>query len=85
MYYTQQEISELKEFPGFKHLGGFFRVGTYRRYYWTLYRSRFEEVEVPKLIIVYGSEDMVCNLASVMELYKHATSKDKTLKIYPGM
>lgn len=42
-------------------------------------------MEVPKLIIVYGSEDMVCNLASVMELYKHATSKDKTLKIYPGM
>ena len=42
-------------------------------------------MEVPKRIIVYGGEDMVCNPASVMELYTHATSKDKTLKIYPGM
>ena len=54
-------------------------------YVLTELQRRFEEVEVPKRIIVYGGEDMVCNPASVMELYTHATSKDKTLKIYPGM
>lgn len=47
-------------------------------------QGRFEEVDIP-LMIVHGSDDVVCDPACVEELYQRATSKDKTLKIYPGM
>lgn len=46
--------------------------------------SRFEEVELP-LLIVHGGGDVVCDPACVEELYRRASSKDKTLRIYPGM
>ncbi|CAM8886947.1 hypothetical protein QQ045_028157 [Rhodiola kirilowii] len=44
----------------------------------------FEKVDVPFLII-HGSEDVVCDVACVEELYKRASSKDMTLKVYQGM
>ncbi|XP_059457320.1 caffeoylshikimate esterase-like [Corylus avellana] len=47
-------------------------------------QGRFEEVEVP-LLIVHGGDDIICDPACVEELYRRASSKDKTLKIYPGM
>ena len=47
-------------------------------------QGRFEEVEVP-LLIAHGGEDVICDPACVEELYRRASSKDKTLKIYPGM
>ncbi|KAF3433930.1 hypothetical protein FNV43_RR25033 [Rhamnella rubrinervis] len=47
-------------------------------------QERFEEVEVP-LLIVHGGEDVICDPACVEELYRRAASKDKTLKIHPGM
>jgi alpha-beta hydrolase superfamily lysophospholipase len=47
-------------------------------------QGRFEEVEVP-LLIVHGGDDVICDPACVEELYGRAASKDKTLKIYPGM
>ncbi|XP_059628309.1 caffeoylshikimate esterase-like [Cornus florida] len=47
-------------------------------------QSRMAEVDVP-FLIVHGSEDVVCDPACVEELYRRAASKDKTLKIYPGM
>ncbi|CAL1374291.1 unnamed protein product [Linum trigynum] len=47
-------------------------------------QGRFEEVEVP-LLISHGGDDVVCDPACVEELYRRASSKDKTLKIYPGL
>ncbi|KAM3268606.1 caffeoylshikimate esterase [Capsicum chacoense] len=47
-------------------------------------QGRFEEVTVP-FLIVHGGDDVVCDPACVEELYTRSTSKDKTLKIYPGM
>ncbi|OVA10142.1 hypothetical protein BVC80_1591g51 [Macleaya cordata] len=47
-------------------------------------QGRFGEVEVP-LLIVHGGDDVVCDPACVEELYKKAPSKDKTIKVYPGM
>ncbi|KAL0538570.1 hypothetical protein IC582_022718 [Cucumis melo] len=47
-------------------------------------QERFEEVEVP-LLISHGGDDVICDPACVEELYRRAASKDKTLKIYPGM
>lgn len=47
-------------------------------------QEKFEEVEVP-LLIVHGGEDVVCDPACVEELHQRATSKDKTIRIYPGM
>lgn len=47
-------------------------------------QERFDEVEVP-LLIAHGGGDVVCDPACVEELYRRAASKDKTLKIYPGM
>ncbi|CAN1237946.1 Caffeoylshikimate esterase [Linum grandiflorum] len=47
-------------------------------------QGRFEEVDVP-LLISHGGEDVVCDPACVEELHRRASSKDKTLKIYPGM
>nr|GMD37023.1 caffeoylshikimate esterase-like [Ipomoea batatas] len=47
-------------------------------------QARFEQVEVPFLII-HGGDDVVCDPACVEELYRRAASKDKTMNIYPGM
>lgn len=47
-------------------------------------QERFTDVTVP-FLIVHGGEDIVCDPACAEALYKRATSKDKTLKIYPGM
>ncbi|KAL8166835.1 hypothetical protein V2J09_008334 [Rumex salicifolius] len=47
-------------------------------------QSRFEEVDLP-FLIVHGGDDVVCDPACVEELYRRASSKDKTIKIYPGM
>ncbi|XP_048231534.1 caffeoylshikimate esterase-like [Ricinus communis] len=47
-------------------------------------QERFDEVDVP-LLIVHGGDDVVCDPACVEQLYTLAASKDKTLKIYPGM
>ncbi|KAF2318538.1 hypothetical protein GH714_008752 [Hevea brasiliensis] len=47
-------------------------------------QGSFEKVEVP-LLIVHGGDDVVCDPACVEELHRRASSKDKTLKIYPGM
>lgn len=47
-------------------------------------QSRFEEVDIP-FLIVHGGDDVVCDPACVKELYRCASTKDKTLKVYPGM
>ncbi|OMO87051.1 mtn21-like protein [Corchorus capsularis] len=47
-------------------------------------QGRFEEVDLP-LLIIHGGDDIVCDPVCVEDLYKRAASKDKTLKIYPGM
>lgn len=47
-------------------------------------QSKFVEVDVPFLII-HGGDDVICDLACVEELYQKAASKDKTIRIYPGM
>lgn len=47
-------------------------------------QERFEEVEVP-LLIVHGGGDVVCDVACVEELHRRAGSEDKTIKIYPEM
>ncbi|KAL2454504.1 alpha/beta-Hydrolases superfamily protein [Abeliophyllum distichum] len=47
-------------------------------------QGRFNEVDVP-FLIVHGGDDVVCDPASATELYERAASKDKTLRIYPGM
>ncbi|KAF5729502.1 caffeoylshikimate esterase-like [Tripterygium wilfordii] len=47
-------------------------------------QGRFEEVDVP-LLIVHGGDDVVCDPGSVEELHRRAASKDKTLRVYPGM
>ncbi|EEF32815.1 conserved hypothetical protein [Ricinus communis] len=47
-------------------------------------QERFDDVDVP-LLIVHGGDNVMCDLACVEELYTRASSKDKTLKIYPRM
>ncbi|XP_043698778.1 caffeoylshikimate esterase-like [Telopea speciosissima] len=47
-------------------------------------QGKFEEVDLP-LLIVHGKDDLVCDPACVEELYRRASSKDKTLRIYPDM
>ncbi|KAF9594856.1 hypothetical protein IFM89_034839 [Coptis chinensis] len=47
-------------------------------------QSRFEEVDVP-MLIVHGKDDVVCDPALVEELHKRAGSKDKTIRLYPGL
>lgn len=46
--------------------------------------GRLGEVEVP-LLIVHGGDDVVCDPGCVEELHRRAASKDKTIRIYPGM
>ncbi|KDP34930.1 hypothetical protein JCGZ_09218 [Jatropha curcas] len=47
-------------------------------------RNHCHELDVP-LLIVHGGDDMVCDFDSARFVYESATSKDKTLKIFPGM
>ncbi|KAL2482396.1 alpha/beta-hydrolase superfamily protein [Forsythia ovata] len=47
-------------------------------------QGKFNEVDVP-LLILHGGDDVVCDPACAEELYQQAASKDKMLKIYPGM
>ncbi|XP_071724639.1 caffeoylshikimate esterase-like [Rutidosis leptorrhynchoides] len=47
-------------------------------------QGHFEEVEVP-FLIVHGELDGACDPECVKELYKRASSKDKTITIYPDM
>ncbi|KAJ9545504.1 hypothetical protein OSB04_025211 [Centaurea solstitialis] len=47
-------------------------------------QGRFAEVDIPFLII-HGGDDVVCDPACAEELYRRAASKDKTMKVYPGM
>uniref|UniRef100_A0A2P2NFY0 Serine aminopeptidase S33 domain-containing protein n=1 Tax=Rhizophora mucronata TaxID=61149 RepID=A0A2P2NFY0_RHIMU len=47
-------------------------------------QARFEDIDVP-LLIVHGGDDVVCDPACVEELYRRASSRDKTRKFYPGL
>ncbi|KAF6139730.1 hypothetical protein GIB67_006678 [Kingdonia uniflora] len=47
-------------------------------------QDRFDEVNIP-LLIVHGEDDLVCDPALAEELYRRAPSKDKVIKVYPGM
>lgn len=47
-------------------------------------QDKFTQVDVP-FLIVHGGDDIVCDPAGVEELYNRAASKDKTLRIYPGL
>lgn len=47
-------------------------------------QGKFEEVDVP-MLIVHGGDDVVCDPACVEDLHRRASSRDKTIKIYPGM
>ncbi|KAL6850060.1 hypothetical protein ACP4OV_020687 [Aristida adscensionis] len=47
-------------------------------------QGRFEEVELP-LLVVHGGDDTVCDPACAEELHRRAGSRDKTLRVYPGM
>ncbi|CAN8255858.1 unnamed protein product [Cochlearia groenlandica] len=47
-------------------------------------QERFEEVEVP-ILIVHGGDDVLCDPACVEELFRRAASEDKTIKIYPEL
>ncbi|KAL2244610.1 caffeoylshikimate esterase-like [Sesamum indicum] len=42
------------------------------------------EVEAPMLVL-HGGEDMICDPDGAKHLYESASSKDKSLKIFPGM
>lgn len=42
------------------------------------------ELEVP-MLVVHGEDDTVCPSDSAKKVYELAASKDKTLKIFPGM
>ncbi|KAL9456421.1 hypothetical protein AB3S75_005612 [Citrus x aurantiifolia] len=47
-------------------------------------RMHCHELEVP-LIILHGEDDVVCDPEAATFVYESAASKDKTLKILPGM
>ncbi|KAL6565338.1 hypothetical protein OROGR_002289 [Orobanche gracilis] len=47
-------------------------------------QDKFSQVDVP-FLIVHGGGDIVCDPSCAEELYHRAASKDKTLRIYPGM
>ncbi|KAH6760355.1 alpha/beta-Hydrolases superfamily protein [Perilla frutescens var. hirtella] len=47
-------------------------------------QGKFSEVDVP-FLVVHGGDDIVCDPACAEDLYNRAASKDKTLRIYPGM
>ncbi|KAG9439140.1 hypothetical protein H6P81_019305 [Aristolochia fimbriata] len=45
---------------------------------------RSREVETP-LLVLHGEDDLVCDAESATLVYENASSKDKTLKILPGV
>lgn len=45
---------------------------------------RSRELETP-LLVVHGEEDIVCDAESAKMVFATALSKDKTMKILPGM
>ncbi|XP_010253670.1 PREDICTED: caffeoylshikimate esterase-like [Nelumbo nucifera] len=47
-------------------------------------QGRLSEVDAP-LLIVHGADDVICDPACVEDLYQRAASKDKTIRVYPGM
>ncbi|XP_038711720.1 caffeoylshikimate esterase-like [Tripterygium wilfordii] len=47
-------------------------------------RRHCHEIEVP-LLMVHGEDDIVCDSNSARFVYESVASKDKTLKIFPGM
>lgn len=47
-------------------------------------QGKFGEVDIP-FLIVHGGDDIVCDPTCAEELYRSAASKDKTLRVYPGM
>ncbi|XP_042501242.1 caffeoylshikimate esterase-like [Macadamia integrifolia] len=47
-------------------------------------KKRFHKLELP-LLVVHGEDDLVCDSDSARLVYELAGSKDKTLKIFPGM
>ncbi|XP_043700419.1 caffeoylshikimate esterase-like [Telopea speciosissima] len=47
-------------------------------------RKRCHEIEIP-LLVLHGEGDLVCDSESARLVYELAESKDKTLKIFPGM
>ncbi|XP_010245789.1 PREDICTED: caffeoylshikimate esterase-like [Nelumbo nucifera] len=47
-------------------------------------RRKCHELELP-LLVVHGEDDLVCDSDSARLVYEKAESKDKTLKIFPGM
>ncbi|KAJ4702961.1 caffeoylshikimate esterase-like [Melia azedarach] len=47
-------------------------------------RLQCNELEVP-LLILHGGDDVVCDVEAARFVYESAASKEKTLKIFPGM
>ena len=47
-------------------------------------QSRFADVDVP-FLIVHGGDDIICDPACAEELFKNASSEDKTIRVFPGM
>ncbi|KAF2310773.1 hypothetical protein P3X46_031466 [Hevea brasiliensis] len=47
-------------------------------------KGHCHELEVP-LLMVHGEDDMVCDFNSARFVYESAASKDKTMRVFPGM
>ena len=47
-------------------------------------RSHAEEITLP-LLIMHGEEDTLTPISGAYYLHEHASSTDKTLRVYPGM
>ena len=47
-------------------------------------REHWGELEVP-LLAMHGTADLLTNPKGSQDLVAHAASKDKTLKLYPGL
>lgn len=47
-------------------------------------KARASEITLP-LLVLHGAEDKICPPAGSEILYRGASSKDKTLKLYPGL
>lgn len=47
-------------------------------------QGKFSQVDIP-FLIVHGGDDIVCDPGCAEQLYNSAATKDKTLRIYPGL
>lgn len=47
-------------------------------------RPRLPEIRLP-LLVLHGGADVVIDPAASVTAYEHASSKDKTLKVFPGL